>query len=65
MMSFAEPKLEIVLCDNGYVVEWRDERRRDLSHYSAGLPETPTYGVKIFTTKKDVVAFLNTFFERK
>lgn len=60
MMTFSEPKLEIVRCDNGYVVEWRDERKIENS-YSTGY-EKPTSGVKIFTTKKQVLDFLSSFF---
>ncbi len=50
MLTFAEPKIEIVKCENGYVVEWRDEKRRD--PLVSGWPDVPTSGVKIFATKE-------------
>jgi hypothetical protein len=62
MLTWNEPKVEVVHCDNGYVVEWRDERRSGVM-YGDGGP--PTHGVKIFSTKKEMLKFLETFFGGK
>lgn len=60
MLTFKQPKLEIVQCDNGYVVEWRDESRDKGREFRDDAP--PTAGVKIFETKKQVAEYLASFF---
>jgi len=62
MMTFTQPKLEIVQCDNGFVIEWADETKRDWNAERNGLPTSPTRGVKIAKTRKEVADFLNSFF---
>lgn len=62
MMTFSQAKLEIVRCDNGYVVEWHEVPEANNFSYSINRPTKATNGVKIFTTKKQVLTFLSSFF---
>jgi hypothetical protein len=65
MLTFSQPKLEIVECDNGYVVEWRDETARKAARSISDLEGlAPESGVKIFSTKTQVAAFIAGFFRR-
>jgi hypothetical protein len=59
MLSWSQAKLDIVKCDNGYVVEWQDERSVKPEDSDAYLKSR---GVKLFTTKKELTAFVSKFF---
>lgn len=57
MMTSREPKLEIIRCDNGYVVEWHQREYLSRMHKSP-----PSYGVSIFRTDGEMIAFVTAFF---
>lgn len=61
MMTFSQPKLEIIKVDNGYVIEWRDESRQK-NGFSA-LPPVPTTGVVICKDKAAALAYVEQFFK--
>ncbi len=64
MLTFSQPKLEIVKCDNGYVVEWRDEAARKAARSLGELEDRPPEsGVLIFATKKELSAYVAQFFK--
>lgn len=63
MISSTQQSIEIVRCDNGFVVEWKDERKQpDSSKDDGGAWYWNTRGVKVFATKKALDEFLDKFF---
>lgn len=66
MLTFNQRKLEIVQVDNGYVIEWRDESRRDVgAAFSYPQVATPTNGVVICADKAATLKYVDTFFKGK
>jgi len=52
---FAETKVEITKCDNGFVLVWRKPNPNEYQNISTGLPSSPTSGTEIHKTMKDVL----------
>jgi hypothetical protein len=65
MMGFYQRKLEVVQCDNGFAVEWRDENlaATDSEWMATGSRARPaTNGVLIFKTKKELLDYVGSFY---
>ena len=61
MLAFSQKKLEIVQCDNGFAVEWRDEKLGNENVWTSA-PRPATNGVLIFKTKKELLAYIQKFY---
>lgn len=59
MMGIFQKQIEITKTDNGFVLEWRDEGRDQKTAFDE---RTPTRGMEVYKTKKEVLARIGNFF---
>lgn len=59
-MFWNEKQLEVIAVDNGYIVKWSDASME--GQLAPDGRRQPTGGHRIFSDKKDVLAYVNGFF---